>query len=85
MTVLSQNLLNVDPAGQDDVILFERLAKWRAGHGLNLALPPGGAPIRMIHGDRLRFRVVVRARCTKISVTPGCRFWDRCVGASLDT
>lgn len=58
--VLSEELFNVAPADQDDVILFQRLAKRWAGHGLNFALSPSRAPLWMIHRDRLRFRVVVR-------------------------
>jgi hypothetical protein len=47
-------------ADQEDVIVFKRPAKCRPGHSLHLALSPGRAPLRMIHRDRLRFRVVVR-------------------------
>ena len=40
------------------MIVFEGFAEGEAGDGVDFALAPGGAPVRVIHGDGLGFGVV---------------------------
>ena len=44
---------------QDHVVVFERLLEFRACDDIVVTLAPGGSVVRMIHGNRFKFGIVV--------------------------
>src|SRR5262249_40665922 len=56
---LLRQLPEVSPADQDHVIVVQGLPELRAGNDVIVALAPRRAIVRTVHGDRLKFRVVI--------------------------
>lgn len=53
------HFLDVTPTDEGDVIVDKRLLEFGAGDDIEVALPPSCAVIGMVHGDGLKFGVVV--------------------------
>src|SRR6478609_8894451 len=58
--LLGNQLTNLTPGDELDVVLLENFAKSVAGEEVEVALAPGCAPVRMIRSCAAHFRIVVR-------------------------
>src|SRR5689334_16662121 len=59
MALLRDQFPDVAPRDELDVVLLEHFAKGVAGEEVEVALAPGGAPIRMIRSGASHLRIVV--------------------------